>query len=108
MLEAEGLQIEGERAVTDLPALGKVKEFPAAAALRAPVVVCIGSFPALQGPLRLPDHLRVRPDEQIIAPALEFFTRGRIQHFIITPLIRNPHNTNLQESSPLPGELSAF
>ena len=74
MLKAEGLQIEREPFVSDGPLLGQIEKLPLAAALAAAVVVSVHPLPALVGPGRVPDHLGVRPDQQIIPPALQFFT----------------------------------
>ena len=74
MLKAEGLQIEREPFVSDGPLLGQIEKFPFAAAFAAAVVVSVHLLPAFVGPGRAPAHLGVRPDQQIISPALQFFT----------------------------------
>ena len=90
MFEVERLEPEREVPVVDRPLFGKIDKLPLAAALFAAVVVRVGLFPLLAAG-RFPYDLRVRTDELIAAPELEFFTVGRIQYLIIFPGICNPH-----------------
>src|SRR5699024_696951 len=73
VLEAEGLQIKCQIPVVDGPLGGEVQEFPLSAALLAAVIVGIAFPPALQCLWGIPDDLGVRPDQEIIPPAFQFF-----------------------------------
>ena len=82
MLEAEGLQMEGQRirltggfllkrqGVMDRPLVRQPEELPFSAALRTSVVMTVFLLPALMIVGRLPDDLGIRTDENIISPTL--------------------------------------
>ena len=84
VFEVEGFETEGEVLVPDRPFLREIEKLPLAAALAAAVVVRVGilPFPAARC---LPDDLRVRTDELIAAPDLEFLPVGSIQYLIVFP-----------------------
>ena len=73
VLEAEGLQIKGKRAVMNLPLFGKTEKLPFTAAFFAAVVVAVPVFPSSVFPRRIPDDLGIRTDQNIISPAFQFF-----------------------------------
>ena len=91
VLKTERLQVEDEIAVCDLPGLGQVEEFPAPAAFRAAVIVAVGILPASVLFFCLPDDLRVRTNQDIVAPSLKLFSVRGIQYFIIFPAVGYPH-----------------
>ena len=74
MLEAEGLQMEGQAAVMDVPLLGQVKKFPLAAAFFAAVLMAVHVLPAPGVSGRVPDNLGIRPHKNIITPALQLLS----------------------------------
>ena len=78
VLEAEGLELEGELLVVDAPLLWKVKKFPLSATLLAAVIMAVRMLPAVLLSWCIPDDLRVRAHEQVIAPALQLFSAGGI------------------------------
>ena len=67
VFEVKGLEAEGEVAIVDGPLLGKVYEFPLAAAFFAAVVVRVWLFPLFAAG-RFPYNLRIRTDQLIAAP----------------------------------------
>ena len=82
MLEAEGLQMEGQRisltggfllkrqGVMDRPFIRQMEELPFSAALGTSVVMTVFLLPALMIVGRLPDDLGIRTDENVISPTL--------------------------------------
>lgn len=54
--------------VMDLPLLGKTKKLPFPATLFTAVIVAVRMFPAFVFFLCIPDYLRVRADQEVIAP----------------------------------------
>ena len=97
MLELEGLQTEGERAVADLPLPGQVEEFPLAPAFGTAVVVGVRLFPAGVRFFRRPDDLGIGPDEKVIPEPLQLFPAGGVEKFVFGPLISQKHGkTSLQ------------
>ena len=100
VLEAGGADDEGELilalAAADLPLFGQAAlVFPLAAALIGAVVhrIRLGPQRALLG--GLPHHLRVRADENGLAPALQPVALGGIQQFIVFPGICRAHSVLL-------------
>jgi len=102
VLETERLQMEGQRVgirycllerqgVMNRPFIRQAEKFPFAAALGTSVVMTVFLFPSLMVVGRFPDDLRVRTHQNVISPTLQFLSAGRIQHFIIFPIICNPH-----------------
>ena len=91
MLEAEGLQVEGQFSVADGPLLGQIEEFPLASTTVASVIMAVHPLPSLVPLRRIPDNLGIRPDKQILAPALQLFTFGAVYYFIIFPAVSYPH-----------------
>ena len=89
--KAEGLQVKGQAFVTDGPLGGEVKELPLPASLFAAVVVGVAFSPALQCLWSVPDDLRVRADQEIVAPALQLFSSAAVQHLVILPVVSYPH-----------------
>ena len=57
--------------VMDLPLLGKTKKLPFPATLFTAVIVAVRMFPAFVFFLCIPDYLRVRADQEVIAPPPE-------------------------------------
>ena len=51
-----------------------MEEFPLAPALAAAVIEAVHLFPALMVPGSVPDDLWVRAHQEVIAPALQFFS----------------------------------
>ena len=82
MLEAEGLQVEGQRisltggfllkrqGVVDRPFIRQMEELPFSAALGTSVVMTVFLLPALMIVGRLPDDLGIRTHQNIISPTL--------------------------------------
>ena len=82
MLEAEGLQMEGQRisltggfllkrqGVMDRPFIRQMEELPFSAALGTSVVMTVLLLPALMIVGRLPDDLGIRTHQNIISPTL--------------------------------------
>ena len=82
MLEAEGLQMEGQRirltggfllkrqGVMDRPLVRQPEELPFSAALGTSVVMTVLLLPALMIVGRLPDDLGIRTHQNIISPTL--------------------------------------
>ena len=82
MLEAEGLQMEGQRisltggfllkwqGVMDRPFIRQMEELPFSAALGTSVVMTVFLLPALMIVGRLPDDLGIRTHQNIISPTL--------------------------------------
>ena len=103
MFETEGLQMEGQRisltggfllkrqGVMNRPFIRQMEELPFSAALAASVIMAVFLFPARIFFFRVPDDLRVWSYQKVISPPLQFFSAGRIQHFIIFPSICYPH-----------------
>ena len=91
VFEVKRFESEGEIPVVDRPLLGQVPEFPLAAAFVTAVVMAVGISP-FSSAGSLPDHLRVRTDQFVAAPELEFLSVRSIQYLIVFPGIRNPHN----------------
>lgn len=83
--------MKGQLAVVNAPLLRKVEEFPFSAALFAAVIVAIRMLPSAVIFWGIPDDLRVRTYQKIVAPALQLFAAGGINHFIIFPFICYPH-----------------
>ena len=75
----------------DAPFLGQIEKFPFAAALGAAMIMADLLFPAGIFAGGIPDDLRIGTHEKIISPAFQLFSAGGIQHFIIFPLICDPH-----------------
>ena len=73
MLKAERLETESKVFVMDTPVVGKIKKFPLTAALFAAVIVCVGTAPS-PVPGSVPDDLRIRPDQAVLAPSLQLFS----------------------------------
>jgi hypothetical protein len=94
MLETERFQIEMQftagRSIGDLPFFRKIEKLPLTAAFAAAVIMGIRMFPFTSAG-RLPDNLRIGPDQPVFAPALQFLSIGCIDHFIIFPVIRQVH-----------------
>ena len=78
VLEAEGLELEGKLLVVDAPLLWKIKKLPLSATLLAAVIMAVRMLPAVLLSWRIPDDLRIRAHEQVIAPALQLFSTGGI------------------------------
>ena len=73
MFEAERFQVEAEIFISDLPLFGKIEKLPLSAALTASVIMAVHFPPARKVLRRIPDDLGVRPHQEIISPALQFF-----------------------------------
>ena len=69
----------------------KMGKFPFASAFAAPVIITIPLFPARMPLLRAPNHLGIRPDQEIISPALQLFSVRGVQNRVIFPVICSPH-----------------
>ena len=91
VFEAERFQAEGQVFIVDLPLLRQMEKLPFSAALAASVIMAVFLFPARIFFFRVPDDLRVWSYQKVISPPLQFFSAGRIQHFIIFPSICYPH-----------------
>ena len=79
--------MKGQLLIRNLPLLRQIKKLPFAAALAAAVIVAIHFFPAFVFFGGIPDNLRVRADQQVVPPALQFFALGAVYYFIIVPFI---------------------
>ena len=55
------------------------------------MIMAVFLFPAGIFAGGIPDDLRIGTHEKIISPAFQLFSAGCIQHFIIFPLICDPH-----------------
>ena len=55
------------------------------------MIMAVFLFPAGIFAGGIPDDLRIGTHEKIISPAFQLFSAGGIQHFIIFPLICDPH-----------------
>ena len=75
----------------DLPLLWQIKKLPVTATLTAAVIVAVTFLPAAVCFRRIPDDLRIRTDQQIITPAFQLFAFGSVQHFVVFPVVSNPH-----------------
>ena len=75
----------------NLPLLWETEELPFTAALFAAVIMPVHLFPTAVLLRRIPDDLRIRTDQQIITPALQLFAFGSVQHFVVFPVVSNPH-----------------
>ena len=99
MLERKRLELESQAdprhliPVTDRPLLRQVEKFPFPAAPGRSVIVSVGMFPSPVPLRRIPDHLGIRPDQQITSPSLQLFPAGRIQKFIILPVVSQIHHS---------------
>ena len=91
VFKAERFQAEGQVFIVDLPLLRQMEKLPFSAALAASVIMAVFLFPARIFFFRVPDDLRVWSYQKVISPPLQFFSAGRIQHFIIFPSICYPH-----------------
>ena len=70
MFKTKWFQMEGQIPVMDIPLLRQIKELPFSASLIASMIVRIFLLP-LWGIMRcVPDHLRVRANQDIISPSL--------------------------------------
>ncbi len=69
VLETERFKVEGQFFVPDTPFIRQVEKFPFAAAPGASVIMSVPFFPAGMFLWRIPDDLRVGPDEQVVPPA---------------------------------------
>lgn len=78
--------------VMDLPLLGKTKKLPFPATLFTAVIVAVRMFPAFVFFLCIPDYLRVRADQEVIAPPLQLLAAGTVYYFIFFSTICNPHD----------------
>ena len=95
VLERERLQMKRQRffdgsRVLNGPLLRQIEEFPLSAAFAAAVIMCVRMLPRLSV-TRLPDDLRVRPDQHILSPALELLAVRGVHHFIFLPSIGKIH-----------------
>ena len=96
MLKTKGLQIECKllsrrKFIINAPLLRQIKELPLPTTFCASVIMAVFLFPARIFFFRVPDDLRVWSYQKVISPPLQFFSAGRIQHFIIFPSICYPH-----------------
>ena len=91
MLKAERLQMEGQLSIPDAPLVWQIKKFPFPSAFVAAVVMTVQMLPFLPFLLGVPDDLGIGAEKDIASPALQFFSTGGIDHFIILPVICNPH-----------------
>ena len=96
MLKAERLQMKrqlfsGRKPVSDTPLLGQSEKFPFASAFGASVIVTAVLFPSVMFLRRIPDHLRIRTDQKIVSPALQFFFAGGVDHLVVFPVICYEH-----------------
>ena len=98
VLEVHGLDVEGEAAIGHCPALrhGFVLPLPAAGG-GAGVAACV-LLPAAVGAGSVPDGLGIRPDQQLVAPALQLLSPAAVDEFIVFPLVGTPH---IGHSSPV-------
>ena len=91
MLKARGPNQKAQRAIGDGPGFRNLlKHFPLTAAALAAVVMGVGLFPRL-GPFRRPNHLRVRPAQEHLAPALQLLAAAHVQHGVILPFVGYKH-----------------
>ena len=91
VLEAHGLDVEGQLLIMDGPVLGQLANLPVTAAGLAAVIDGVGLLP--QGAaLRLPDGLRVGPHQDLLSPALQPAAAAAVQQLIVLPMVRCPHN----------------
>ena len=74
MFKAEGLQIECKVMICNGPLVGKIEDLPLPAAFIAAVVMSVGVLPASVRFGGIPDDLRIRTNQEVIAPALQFFS----------------------------------
>ena len=94
VLEAHGLELEGQLAVMDRPLLGQTADLPFAAARVRAVVDGVRPVPCAAALGARPDGLRVRAHQHLIAPALDFLAAAAVKHGIVLPVVRDPHKTH--------------
>ena len=88
MLKAGGADFKGQRPIPDFPLFFVQRAvLPAAAARVGANIPGIRLFPVRMRFWRVPDDLRVRPDQQHITPTLQLFSAGRVNDFIVLPLV---------------------
>lgn len=91
-------QLSGRKRIADGPLLRQIKKLPLAAALTAPVVMCVDPSPF--GPLcGVPDDLWVRPLQDVLSPSFELVAVRGVDYFIVSPFICKIHDIFLS----LPG-----
>ena len=91
MLEVHRADVEGQLAVTDLPALRQGGLVPAAAAGLTALIAAVAYVPVRIAARRFPDGLRVGAHEIVFAPALQLFPARTVDQFKILPFVRNVH-----------------
>ena len=67
-------QVEGKILITDLPLFREIEEFPFTAAFFTAVIVCVRMFPAFVCARCIPDHLRIRTNQDVLPPAFQLFS----------------------------------
>ena len=97
VFKAKGLQIECEllsrrKFIINAPLLRQIKELPLPTTFCASVIMAVHFFPASVLLLGIPDHLRIRTNQQIISPAFQLLSCGTVDNLVIFPLICNKHN----------------
>ena len=75
------------KCVMDGPFLRKIKKFPLPAALGAAVIMSVHALPARFLFGGIPDDLWIRSYQDIPVPALQLFTLGAVDYFIVVPSI---------------------
>ena len=77
--------------IRDVPLLRKIKELPLTAALAGAVVMPIQPLPVRIPKRCLPDHLRIRPAQDIFPPTLELIAAAGINDLIVLPMVCYKH-----------------
>ena len=88
VLEARRVDAKGERAVTDVPLLGKfLAILPLAAASFAAVIETVPVFPARLPAAARPDDLRVGAHERVRSPFLLLHAVATVDELVILPAV---------------------
>ena len=83
--------MEGKGFIMKIPLGWQVEKFPFAPSFFTAVVVGVFVLPTLLGSWRIPNDLGIRPHQNVIPPAFQFFTPGAVNDFVFFPVICNPH-----------------
>jgi len=91
MLESHGTKFKRKLAVGNIPIGRHFGHNPAASAAFGAAVHAVRLIPHRMLFRRMPDHLRIRTDKDILAPAFQTLSLGSIQKFIINPTVVLKH-----------------